>query len=229
MASLVAVAATGALGDTLPIAAPTAAVAHAPAEAVPAPAPEKDEAAEAAPPEPLAPTPVPVPAPAPAPAPVPAANPVPPPPAPIPFTIPPTALASPDQGEYALVLRVQPAHQVAMMEAGRVLPETDPLVARAAGLLSQLTAKYLEDAPRIADLTIKTTAAIRAAKGSASPIEIMESAVNLPRPAGSSGVGFRRYDTFAERYRKARVEGGKDHAGAIGSPQGSAAPAAKPR
>ena len=105
-----------------------------------------------------------------------------------------------------------------MMEAGRDLPETDPLVARAATVLTGLTAGFVEDAPRIVDLTIKTTAAIRTAKGAASPLELMETALNSKRPAGSLAVGPRRFNAFVTLYREAAIGNQRD-----------AAPAPKPR
>jgi hypothetical protein len=229
MASLVAMATAAAADDTLPVSVPAPAEAQSPAE----PAQEKATSPDPAPPETPSAPPAPVVVPVPAPARV--TNPAPPPPVPVPVPVPvpafvpPTEFAAPGPGEYAPVLRVQPAHRIAMMEAGRELPETDPLVARAAGDLSQLTARYLEDAPRIADLAIRTTAAIRAANRPASPLEMMEAALNSRRPAGIKGVGPRLFQSFAELYRKVRVEQGQDHAGAIDAIQGGAGPAAKPR
>lgn len=219
MASLVAVAASAGVGEWLPFSILTPAVAQAPAE------PEMPPTVEPNPP-PAEPPPVDF---APAPAPLPSATPAPTTPPPLPFVVPPTEFVAPEQGEFGPVLRVMPAHRIAMMEAGRPLPETDPLVARSAVALTQLTGKYLEDAPRIVDLTIKTCAAIRLAKGTASPLDLMDGALHLKRPTTTNGSRPRQFEKFATAYRNARLAGGKDHAKAMVEIQGPAVPQPAPR
>lgn len=234
VASLIAVTATTiAVDDPLPFALGRArAMAQAPADtATEPPEPLKDEAPPDPSETPATPVPAPVPVPASAPETAPGEKPVPSPAPPLP--VPPVPLVPPEfaaigPGEFAAVVQVQPAHRVAMMEAGREVPETDPLVARASVVLTGLTAKFLEDAPRIADVSIRTTAAIRKAKGAASPLELMEAALNSKRPADAPAIGPRRFDAFATRYRKARIEQGKDHAAALRELQRSAAPGKKP-
>ncbi|WP_406697070.1 hypothetical protein V5E97_39405 [Singulisphaera sp. Ch08] len=223
MASLVVVAASTAAEGWLPISIQTPAVAQAPAD--PPPAPEMPPAME---PEPAPTEPPPVDL-TPAPAQLPSATPSPTAPPPLPFVVPPTEFVAPEQGEFAPVLRVVPAHRLAMMEAGRPLPETDPLVARSAVMLAQLTGHYLEDAPRIVDLTIKACAAVRLAKSTASPLELLEGALNAKRPAKANATRPRQFEKFATSYRIARLEGGKDHAGAIAEIQGTPAAPPAPR
>jgi len=121
--------------------------------------------------------------------------------------LPPIALPAPAFGFYSLELRVQPAHSIAMMEVEGDLPETDPLVARASNLLDQLTARYLEDAPRIADLAIKRTAKLRTAGTKVSPLGLLDAALAAKRPESLKGNTPRRFDLFASAYRPDQPRG----------------------
>ncbi|SIO66113.1 hypothetical protein SAMN05444166_7963 [Singulisphaera sp. GP187] len=219
MASMLAVAASATLDEVLPFPLQTRAVAQAPAEPAPEPAPEMSPAPAEPPPVEVPPAPVPLP-------PAGSASTTPPT---LPFVVPPTEFVAPEQGEFGPVLKVVPAHRLAMMEAGRLLPETDPLVARSAVVLYQMTGKYLEDAPRIVELTIKTCAAIRLANGVASPLELLDGALKSKRPAKGDGTRPREFEKFATGYRQARLEGRKDHAGAIAEIQGTPGSPPPPR
>lgn len=167
-----------------------------PTETVPVP----ETPVPSEPPVPLegAPAPVPVPVPEPLPAPPPAAD-----------------FLSPRQGVFGPIVPVEPAHKLAMLETNAVVAEDDPLVARASYLLSQSTARYIEDAPRVADLTIRVCREIRARQRSASPLEMLEAAETWKRPATTPGSVPRRFEHFAAQYRKLRVDEGKDHAQAL--------------
>jgi|GEM_PF-3006324 len=121
--------------------------------------------------------------------------------------LPPIALPASAFGFYSLELRVQPAHGIAMMEVQGDLPETDPLVARASNLLDQLTARYLEDAPRIADLAIKRTAKLRTAGTKVSPLGLLDAALAAKRPESLKGNTPRRFDLFASAYRPDQPRG----------------------
>ncbi len=119
-----------------------------------------------------------------------------------------------------------------MLEADAPVFEDDPLVARASFLLAQSTARYIEDAPRIAELTIRVCNAIRAKKGSVSPLEMLEASGSWTRPSGSSGAIPRRFEHYAARYRALRIDEGKDHAQALTAIQAANRPSsatAKPR
>lgn len=232
IASVLAVAGSSTVSGVLPVSIQSPALAQAPAEPVPTPAPEAPPAMEPAPEAgaeaekaPAEPPPLGI---APPPAAIPSETPTPtsPPSVPVPFVVPPTEYVIPEQGEFGPLIRVMPAHRVAMMEAGQTIPETDALTTQAAVLLVQLTGQYLEDAPRIAELTIKTCATIRLSKGAASPFELMQAAIHAKRPAPAKPPRPRQYDKFAAAYLKARVKEGKDHAGAIAEIQG--APVAPP-
>jgi hypothetical protein len=108
-----------------------------------------------------------------------------------------------------------PAHQLALVETRTPVPANDPVVAGFARILSQLTARYIEDAPRIAELTASACEQIRAANHPASPVEIMEGALQWPRPKGSRPDVPRKYWQYIEQYRTLRIKGGKDHKAAL--------------
>lgn len=181
-----------------------------PPEPTTAPVPAEPAPAPTAPPAPLATPEVAVPAEVPVPLPVP----------------PPEAeFISPRQGVFGPLIRVPPAQKIAMLEVDGPVAGDAPLVGRASYLLSQLTAKYVEDAPRIAELTIRVCRAIRASGGSASPLEMMEGAEAWKRPALPAGNVPRRYEGYAALYRKFRLDQGKSHAEALALiRQGTAAP-----
>jgi hypothetical protein len=134
----------------------------------------------------------------------------------------PGAFVPSDQPVYVETPVVVPAYQIAMVEANQSLPGDDPLIAKAAVLLSQLTAGYIEDAPRIAELTIQMAQAIRASNRPASPLEIMDGALQWKRT--SVGNVPRKYEAFANAYGKWRVDGKKDHAQAMSLMNPKAAP-----
>lgn len=146
-------------------------------------------------------------------------------PAPAPAPSVPTEHVPPNLPVFGTLEVVDPAHRLAMLEADKPLPEADPLIARAANLLSGLTANYVEDAPRIAELTARATAAIRASKRPASPLEIMEGALLWKRPASSKGNIPRRYEGELAAYLRLRIEGKKDHAAALSVMRGTPTPA----
>jgi hypothetical protein len=102
-----------------------------------------------------------------------------------------------------------------MMEAGVVMPANDPRVRTAALLLERLTAGYVEDAPRIAELTVRVCGQVRAKDRPASPLEMLEGALHWPRPAALRPDVPRQFERFAALYRQQRVEKGLDHAAAI--------------
>jgi hypothetical protein len=76
-----------------------------------------------------------------------------------------------DQPLHGPLIPPSPAQALATVETGRVLAPDDPAVATMAVLLTQLTAAYVEDAPRIAELTIRIVSGIRAANRAASPLD----------------------------------------------------------
>jgi hypothetical protein len=119
----------------------------------------------------------------------------------------------PEQPPYGSLVRPSPAHEVAMLEAGQPMFASDPRVAVAAVLLAELTAAYIEDAPRIAELTVGVVQQVRAANQAASPLEMLVGAVHWNGPAGKRGNVPRKFEEFARRYRAGRLEG-KDHASA---------------
>lgn len=119
----------------------------------------------------------------------------------------PEELVPLDQPVYGNMIEVVPALRVAMVEANRPLYASDPLVARAAGTLSQLTAVYVEDAARIVELTLRATEAARASKRPASPFAIMEGALRLKRPPGLVGNVPREYEAVIAPLLPPRVKG----------------------
>jgi hypothetical protein len=102
-----------------------------------------------------------------------------------------------------------------MMEAGRPLFPNDPAVAAAAILLTQATAGFIEDAPRIAELTARVVGEIRAANQPASPFEMLVGSTQWKRPPRTRGDVPRKFEEFAALYRKLRKGEGKDHATAL--------------
>jgi hypothetical protein len=145
------------------------------------------------------------PPPIPAPAPVPM---VPEPWAPPPVVVEPFWLVSPGQPPYGPHLRASPAESVAMLEAGGPVFANDPRVTSAAVLLTKLTAAYVEDAPRIATLTIRVVQEIRAGNLAASPMEMMVEATRWKQPPDTRGNIPRTFEAFARAYRSARIEPG---------------------
>ncbi len=101
-----------------------------------------------------------------------------------------------------------------MLEAGQPIFATDPRVAVSAVLLTQLTAVYVEDAPRIAELTVGVVQKVRAANLAASPLEMLVGATQWNGPGGSRGNVPRKFEQFARLYGTARLEG-KDHTSAL--------------
>lgn len=153
-------------------------------------------------------------------------KPVPPPaptPAPAAVRVPAVAPLAPAVSEltlapqpiYGPLRAVTPAHRLALLEAGVPLPETDPGVAAFSHVLGQLTARYVEDAGRIAEVTSSVCRQIRAKNQPASPAEVLEGALNWRRPAGARPGVPRRYSDYARRYLALRVTEGKDHKAAL--------------
>jgi hypothetical protein len=131
------------------------------------------------------------------------------------ITIPSSGYLLPDQPHHGPLILPSPAQNLAMLETGRVLSSDDPAVASAASVLTRLTAGYVEDAPRIAELTIRVVQRIRAANQAASPMEILVGATRWKRPDGTRGNIPRKFEEFARLYQKWRIEQGKDHAAAL--------------
>lgn len=157
----------------------------------------------------------------PAPAPAPPAAPVPPPP---PILLPPPAeVVHPTEiAVYGFPKIPSPAHRLAAAEAQRPLVVADPMLEHAAEVLEELTGRYLEDAPRIAELTLHTVNLIRVEKLAASPFEILEGALRAKRPASLVGNVPLRYEHFASRYVALRIKGKKSHADALSTMEAEA-------
>ncbi|MGE5754734.1 MAG: hypothetical protein ACM35G_03305 [Planctomycetaceae bacterium] len=151
---------------------------------------------------------------------------------PLPGAVPPTPAASgppppplpveprepgqvPGQPTFGPAFEIVPAHRLAMMEAGQALPANDPRVASAARRLERLTAGYVEDAPRIAELTFRVCGQIRAANRPATPSHMLDGALHWSRPATLPPAAPRQFERYAALYRQARVVKGLDHAAAI--------------
>lgn len=154
--------------------------------------------------------------------PAPVAPPTPAPPAARAATAPPAApapvvseLTLAPQPVYGPLWEVTPAHRLALLESGTSLPQNDPEVARFSQFLGQLTARYVEDAGRIAEVTSALCWEIRAKKQSAVPSEILEGALRWTRPPGSRPDVPRKFSEYARRYRTLRVKEGKDHKSAL--------------
>jgi hypothetical protein len=119
-----------------------------------------------------------------------------------------------------------------MLEAGEPVFPNDARTRAASALLKQLTAIYVEDAPRISALTIRLVQDLRAANQAVLPSELLAGAIQGKRPS-SSGRGYvlRRFGEFARLYRKLRIDEGKDHAAALAelpSTTSTAGPAPSP-
>lgn len=141
---------------------------------------------------------VPATAPAPAPAPI---------PVPTGLLAPPVEPRSPHQPIYGPILRVLPAHRLAMLEAGEPLLIDSPQVKAFALLLSQATARYAEDAPAIADLTARTCLTLRGAYVAASPRELIEAALVAAKRPNVTRIGVpRSFEAFAAQYGKTKLE-----------------------
>jgi hypothetical protein len=121
----------------------------------------------------------------------------------------------PGQPFFGSTFEIGPAHRLAMMEAGQDIAANDPRVASAALRLERLTAGYVEDAPRIAELTFRVCDQIRAANRPASPFQMLDGALYWPRPAALPATAPRQFERYAAFYRQARVVKGLDHAAAI--------------
>jgi hypothetical protein len=138
-----------------------------------------------------------------------------------------SGIRRPEQAPYARLRRPIPAQEVAMLEAGQPVLVRDPRVATAAVLLARLTEIYVEDAPRIVELTVRTVLQLRAAKQTASPLEILAAAIHWKGPSTRHGNIPREFEHFSRLYLKARREG-KDHAAAIDSIEAPPGPTPRP-
>jgi hypothetical protein len=166
--------------------------------------------------------PVPAPAASPEPEPAPAAEPAAVPPAPPQAPPPPPLLITPretdfipDQPHFGPPIPITPAHRLAMLEANVVMPADDPRVRSAAVLLERLTAGYVEDAPRISELTVRVCRQIQSANHPASPFEMLDSALRSPRAASVRPDAPRQFERFATDYLNQRVKNGRNHGAAI--------------
>jgi hypothetical protein len=106
----------------------------------------------------------------------------------------------PPQFVYGAVVAGVPAHRIAMLEAGGTLPATDPGVGEAARLLADLTARYIEDAPRIAELTLRACQEIRKTNRPASPIAMLNAALAWKPVARTRPNLPLKYAEFARSY-----------------------------
>jgi hypothetical protein len=138
-----------------------------------------------------------------------------------------SGIRRPEQPPYARVLRPSPAQDVAMLEAGEPVFATDARVAAAAALLERLTAVYVEDAPRIAALTLHVVQQVRAAKQAASPMEMLAGATQWAGPGSGRGNVPRKFERFAALYRAGRIAG-QDHAATVAQMQPPPPPPATP-
>ncbi|WP_422925240.1 hypothetical protein [Singulisphaera sp. PoT] len=121
------------------------------------------------------------------------------------FTPPNPPIFGPD-------LRIVPAHRLAMIEANRPLPASDPLVIATAERLERLTATYFEDAPRIVELTAQAVKSIRSTNQTASPFEVFDAALTW-KPSVRIGSNYpRRFSRFLAEYRRLRIDEKKSHA-----------------
>jgi hypothetical protein len=155
----------------------------------------------------------------------PASPPVPAPPVPAPPSPPPLELPAP--AAIGIVTEPLPAPRIAELEAGGEIDADDPRIGESARLLDRVSAVFIEDAPRIAELTAGACRAIRAGDRPSSPFEILEGALLWRQPLGPRGVVPRRFEVFAAQYRRLRIVGGRDHAQTLAA-LGAVAPAANP-
>jgi hypothetical protein len=151
--------------------------------------------------------------------------PAPAPPAPAPPPPPPLELPAP--AAIGIVTEPAPVLRIAELEAGGEITADNPRIAESARLLDRVSAVFIEDAPRIAELTAGACRAIRAGNGASSPFEILEGALLWRRPPGTWGSVPRRFEVFAAQYRKLRTVGGRDHAQALAA-LGAVAPKDNP-
>lgn len=134
------------------------------------------------------------------------------------------------QPVYGPLRPVTPAHRLALLEVRESLQETDPRVAAFSHLLGQLTARYVEDAGRIAEVTTSVCQEIRATKQPVAPSEILEGALTWTRPAGSRQDVPRKFSEYGRKYLALRVKEGKDHKAALAALAPTPPPpSAKPR
>jgi hypothetical protein len=136
-------------------------------------------------------------------------------PSPVPLAVPYQVFLRPEQAQYGAILPPGPAQSLAIAEAGGAVFAGDPGVAGVAALLSQLTASYVEDAPRIAAITLRIVREIRAVDQDCSPVEVLAGAVGWRRPPQRRGDLPRQFERFAAEYRRLRIDGKKDHAAAL--------------
>jgi hypothetical protein len=94
-----------------------------------------------------------------------------------------------------------------MLEAGQTMPPNDPRVGDMAALLTRLTAMYIEDAPRIAEMTIKAVGGLQAVNQAVSPSELLTGAIQWPRGHGRPGSGPRKYADYLRHDRASRHAG----------------------
>jgi hypothetical protein len=130
-------------------------------------------------------------------------------------TVPPTEFDLAPQPIYGPLRPILPAHRLALLESGQRLLENDPLVASFAQALGQLTARYVEDASRIAEITSSLCREIRRRQKPASPAEILDAALRWNRPTGTRTDVPRRFSEFARLYQTLRIKQGKDHKAAL--------------
>jgi hypothetical protein len=121
----------------------------------------------------------------------------------------------PGQPHFGPPIPISPAHRLAMIEADVVMPADDPRVKSAAALLERLTAGYVEDAPRISELTVRVCRQIKAANHPASPYQMLDGALHWPRPASLPPCAPRPFERYAAGYLDQRLNKGLDHAAAI--------------
>jgi hypothetical protein len=108
-----------------------------------------------------------------------------PPPAP-PLIAYPVTLR-PEQSRYGPYIPPSPAQRLAMAEAQGPVFASDPGVAGVAAFLERLTSIYVEDAPRIAAITIGLVQQIRATNQECSPVEVLAGALRAKRPPQTQG------------------------------------------
>lgn len=140
----------------------------------------------------------------------------------------PAEFALAPQPVYGPLRPIRPAHRLALLEFRHTLNENDSEVAPFAVALGHLTARYIEDAGRIADVTTSVCQEIRAAKQPALPSEIIEGALAWNRPPGSRPDVPRRFSDYARAYRTLRLKEGKNHQAAIAALKTPPPPQPKP-
>jgi|GEM_PF-5840056 len=134
--------------------------------------------------------------------------------------IPPNEFAPPNPPIFGSLQRITPAHRLAMLEANRSLYANDPLVKATMDRLERLTGQYIEDAPRIVELTARVVNAVRASNRPASPFEILDGALASKSQARPGETSPRRYQRYMSDYRRLRVDEKKAHGDALAIMQG---------